>query len=242
MSQEGLPFAGDGLPLVLEVRQALAGAGDPDRAAGQQAYMKSEMPFRGVTSPQLTALLRPLLSEFGPTSRAEWEQAVLALWDGASHREERYAALAVARMRRATVWCDPEALGLFRHLVVTGAWWDFVDVIAAHLVGQALREHRPVVDPVMREWAVDDDLWVRRTAVLSQLRHRKDTDRRLLAHVIEANLDDPSFWLRKSIGWALREFARTDPDWVRATVEEWGPRLSNLSRREALKHLGVSPA
>lgn len=225
------------LALVREVREALSSAGDPDRAVGQRAYMKSAMPFHGITSPELTALLRPLLSEFGPTTRSEWERVILELWDGATHREERYAALAVARMRRARAWCDLESLGLFRHLVTTGAWWDFVDVIAAHLVGLALAEHRPTVSPVLIEWARDGDLWVRRTAVLSQLRHQQDTDRHFLAAVIEANLDDPSFWLRKSIGWALREFARTDPEWVRSHVEEWGPRLSPLSRREALKHL-----
>ena len=95
--------------------------------------------------------------------------------------------------------------------MVTGAWWDHVDEVAAHLVGGVLAGHRTEVTPVMRAWARDDDLWVRRTAVLSQVRHEADTDTDLLHDVIEANLDDRSFWLRKAIGWALREYSRTEP-------------------------------
>ncbi len=91
----------------------------------------------------------------------------------------------------------------------------------------------------MRAWARDDDLWVRRTAVLSQLAHGGATDTALLHDVVEANVDDTSFWLRKAIGWALRQHARTDPDWVRAEVELLGDRLSGLSRREALEAPGM---
>jgi 3-methyladenine DNA glycosylase AlkD len=89
----------------------------------------------------------------------------------------------------------------------------------------------------MRRWATDDDLWVRRSAVPCQLPHKGDTDTGLLREAVEANVADSSFWLRKAIGWALREYAKTDPDWVRAEVERLGDRLSGLSRREALKHL-----
>jgi 3-methyladenine DNA glycosylase AlkD len=160
------------------------------------------------------------------------------LWDEATHREERYAATALARHRAARPWQDPAALDLYRHLVVTGAWWDHVDEVASHLVGGVLAGHRDDVTPVMRAWAVDDDLWVRRTAVLCQLNHRADTDVDLLRDVVEANVDDRSFWLRKAIGWALREYSKTDPDWVRAEVVRLGDRLSGLSRREATKHLG----
>ncbi len=223
--------------LVESVRTTLAGAGDPERAAAQRAYMKSAMPFRGIAAPELRRLLRPLLAAYEPTERDAWDATVRELWDGATHREERYVAIVLARHRAARPWLDPAALDLFRHLVVTGAWWDLVDEIAAHLVGGVLAGHRDAVTPVMRAWSRDDDLWVRRTAVLSQLRHRDDTDRDLLHDVVAANVDDTSFWLRKAIGWALRELARTDPDWVRAEVDRLGPALSGLSRREALRHL-----
>jgi 3-methyladenine DNA glycosylase AlkD len=229
--------------MVVAVRAALTGAGDPVRAAGQQAYMKSAMPYRGITSPELRALLRPLFADTAtvPSSRTEWEADVRALWDRATYREERYAAIALTGHRVARAWQDPAALDLYRHLVVSGAWWDFVDVVAADRVGPILLRHRPVVTPMLRADAVDDDLWVRRVAILAQLKHREETDLSLLADVIDANLEGSlhgrEFFVRKAIGWALRQHARVDPEWVRGFVESRGDRLSGLSRREALKHL-----
>jgi 3-methyladenine DNA glycosylase AlkD len=199
--------------------------------------MKSAMPYHGVTAPRLKQALRPILAAYAPADRATWEDTVRELWDGATHREERYAATTLARHRNASGWQDPDTLGLYRHLVVTGAWWDHVDEIASHLVGGVLAGHRGQVTPVMRAWARDDDLWVRRTAVLSQLRHKADTDTDLLHDAIGANLEDRTFWLRKAIGWALREYSKTDPDWVRAEVDLLGERMSGLSRREATRLL-----
>ncbi len=224
--------------LVEEIRLALAERGDPRRGADQQRYLKSEMPHRGLSLPLLRSTVRPLLAPVTWADREDWEATLRALWDQAAYREERYAALALARHRSARGFQDPDALPLYRHLVVTGASWDLVDEIATHLVGDVLEAHRASVTPVVRSWAHDDDLWLRRTAVLCQIRHREETDTDLLHEVVEANLDDRSFWLRKAIGWALRSHARTDPDWVRAEVAAAGERLSPLSRREALKHLG----
>ncbi len=224
-------------PWLTAVRADLEAAGDPERAAGQRVYMKSALPFHGVTSPQLRVVLRPHLRDYSPADRAGWERDVREVWDGATHREEWYAAIALARHRVARPWQDAQTLSLYRHLVVSGAWWDVVDEIAAHLVGAALAADRAAATPVLRGWAHGDELWLRRTAVLSQLRHRDRTDTELLADAIETNLDDSSFWLRKAIGWALREYARTDPSWVLERVADWDGRISNLSRREALKHL-----
>jgi 3-methyladenine DNA glycosylase AlkD len=229
--------AGGDAALVEAVRAGIHAAGDTERARAQQAYMKSEMPYRGIGSPELRGILRPLLKDYRPESRESWSATVVALWDGATYREEWYAALDVARHRRARPWLDPRSLGLWHHLVVTGAWWDVVDVVDAHLAAPTLRAHRDAVTPVVREWMVDDHLWLRRTSVLAQLGAKGETDVVLLRDAVEHQLEDPTFWLRKAIGWALRDYARTDPDWVRAEVARLGDRLSGLSRREAMKHL-----
>jgi 3-methyladenine DNA glycosylase AlkD len=125
---------------------------------------------------------------------------------------------------------------------VTGAWWDLVDTIASHHVREILERFPGEVTPLLERWAVDDDLWLRRTAMLSQLGRKSATDVELLRIVLESNLEDSlhgrEFFIRKALGWALRDHARTDPDWVRAFVTEHESRLSGLSRREALKHLG----
>jgi 3-methyladenine DNA glycosylase AlkD len=229
--------------IVGAVRAALAGAGDPERALAQQAYMKSALPYRGLTAPELGRLLRPVLADasLAPASREEWEVAVRALWDDPTHREERYAAHALTGHRVARAWQDPDALPLYRHLVETGAWWDHVDALAADRVGPILLSHRATVTPVMRAYAVDGHLWVRRTAILAQLKHGAATDLDLLTDVLDANLEDSlhgrEFFVRKAVGWALRQHARVDPAWVRAYVANRADRLSGLSRREALKHL-----
>jgi 3-methyladenine DNA glycosylase AlkD len=229
--------------LVSQVRAALAAAGDAGRAAGQQRYMKSAMPFRGLTSAELRQVVQPILAAHPPVDRPTWEATVRELWDGATHREERYAALTLSEHRSARAWQDPASLQLYRHLVVTGAWWDLVDWLATRLVGGVLLGHRVEVTPVMDEWAVSDDLWLRRTAILSQLMHKHATDTALLERCVAANLQGSpfghEFFVRKAIGWALRQHARTDPEWVASLVVSLGERLSGLSRREALKHLQV---
>lgn len=229
--------------LVDAVCRALAAHADPERAVQQQAYMKSEMPYWGLTSPVLRTAVRPVLDDptMALTTRADWNDTVRALWDGATHREERYAAVALTGHRRYRAYQDPHALPLYAHLVVTGAWWDVVDEVASNRVGPILLRHNDITEPTIRSWATDDDLWLRRTSIISQLTFKDATDLVLLADVIDANLEGTAygsvFWIRKAIGWALRQQARTDPDWVRAFVATRGDRLSGLSRREALKHL-----
>ncbi|WP_442858375.1 DNA alkylation repair protein [Actinomyces sp. zg328] len=166
---------------------------------------------------------------------ATWEEALRHLWDGATHREERFAVLAIIRSTRSAPHADRlESLALYEHLLRTGQWWDLVDE-TSHAVGLVVRAHLAAAAR-MRAWAVDPDLWVRRSAIICQLQHKERTDLGLLTDVIEANEEDSEFFIRKAIGWALRDYARTDGDWVRAFVETH-PGLSALSRREALKHL-----
>jgi 3-methyladenine DNA glycosylase AlkD len=226
------------LELISGIRAALTAAGDPEKAVAQQAYMKSEIAYHGISAPELKRVLRPFLADYQPADRDEHEATVRMLWDEVAHREEWYAAIALARHRRARPWLDPASVPLWRHLTVAGAWWDVVDEIASHLVGETLAGHRAEVTPVLRAWATDDDLWLRRTSVICQLRFKDGTNLDLLRHAIDGNIDDRSFWLRKAIGWALREHAKTDPEWVLAEVARHGDRMSGLSRREAMKHLG----
>lgn len=223
--------------LIHAIRVDLRAAADPERAAGQQAYMKSALPFHGIAAPGLRTLLRPHLRGYAPADRDTWEATLRALWAEATHREEWYVALALARHRSARPWRDPASLPLWRELGVTGGWWDVVDEIAGHVVGDVLLHHRAQATPVIRSWAGDDDLWVRRTAVLAQHLHKDATDTDLLTEVVEANLDDSSFWLRKAIGWALRDHSSVDPDWVSAFVRDHDHRIAQLSRHEALRRI-----
>jgi 3-methyladenine DNA glycosylase AlkD len=224
--------------LVQQVRKGLAEAADPERAPAMQDYMKSQLPFFGVPAPAARKVFRAAIDAHPLPDRQSWLDTVAALWTEATHREERYAALALAGHRRYRAHQDADLLPFYAELVCTGAWWDLVDDIATHLVGPILLSHPAEATPVVRTWATDADRWLRRTAVICQLGAKDRTDVDLLATAIDANIDDRDFFLRKAIGWALRQYARTDPDWVRAFVSARAARLSALSRREALKHLG----
>lgn len=226
------------MELLGRIRRGLLDRADPGRAAGQQAYMKSTMPFHGVTLPEVRKITRAAVQESEPLrDREQWAHVIRELWDGAERREERYAALALARHPRHRAFAEEiTSLELYRHLILTGRWWDLCDETAS-LVGLVLAADRARVTVVLRDWSREDDLWLRRVAILSQLRHQEATDTDLLAYAIEGSIDDADFFARKGIGWALRQYARTDPDWVRAFVRDH-PSLSRLSVREALKHLG----
>ncbi len=222
--------------LIDDLRAGLAAAADPTLAPGMQAYMKSDLPYYGVRTAPMRRLVKARIDARPPHDRITWEATIRELFDDASHREERYAALVLAGHRSARAWQDPGTLPLYRHLVVAGAWWDLVDWTATGLVGPIHRGFRGDVDPLMRAWAVDDDLWVRRTALLCQNGAKETVDLDLLTDCLVPNLQRSEFWLRKACGWALREVAYQHPEWVRRFVAGH-PEMSSLTRREATKHL-----
>lgn len=224
--------------LVRAARDGLAAAADPAVAEPMRAYMKSEMPFRGVPKPARERLLKALVAAHPLRDGAELREVADTLWSGAAYREERYLALGLVGHRRYAGWVEPSWAGtLLRGWIVTGAWWDFTDEIANRHIGRLLRSHPAELTPLLRGWIGDEDRWLRRTSVICQLGSGPAVDLALLTDAIEGNQHDGDFFLRKAIGWALRQHARVDPDWVRGFVDDH-PDLSPLSKREALKHLG----
>jgi 3-methyladenine DNA glycosylase AlkD len=219
------------------LRGGLAELADPVAAPTMQAYMKSAMPFRGVPKPVRVRVLRAALAAH-PVHDGEVLAAVVDdLWGAATYREERYLAMDLAAHRRHLPWVGLDWLPRLRGWIVDAGWWDVTDELANRHVGRLLRAHPDEVTPVLRGWTTDPDRWLRRTSVICQLSSRADTDLDLLTTAVEANVGDPDFFLRKGIGWALRQHAHTDPDWVRAFVVAH-PGLSPLSKREALRVIG----
>ncbi|MFC4004920.1 DNA alkylation repair protein [Prauserella oleivorans] len=228
-------------PLARAVHAGLADLADPAKALDMQRYMESDMPFRGVQKPARVRLARQVFAEHPFADRDEWLAAVRELWRDATYREERYLAIDLTGHGPYAHWQSAELLPLCEELIVTGAWWDFVDEIAIRRVGPILRHDPVTVEPVIRAWAYDADRWKRRTAVICQNSSKTDTNRNLLAYCIEANIDDSDSFLRKAIGWALQQHATIEPGWVRSFVKS-NPALSPLSRTEALKHLDARPS
>ena len=198
------------------------------------AYMKTSMPFYGVPKPAREEIARALKQRFPITNRKDYERAVLGLWK-LPHREEKYFAIDVARMWRDFI--VPESMPLYRRLIQEGAWWDTVDEVAAHLVGAVLLANRKVIAPMMDRWIDDTDLWIRRTAIISQLKHKDKTDHVRLFRYSLAQAAEKEFFIRKAIGWALRQYAYSAPERVRDFITRNRARLSPLTYREASRVL-----
>ncbi|KYH44545.1 DNA alkylation repair protein [Branchiibius sp. NY16-3462-2] len=216
--------------LVEHIRHELRAAADPSLAPGQQRYMKSAMPYLGVRVPAARRIARAAACDI--TDPVAIRAAARRLWDEASHREERYAALALLATK--TVAGQVDSLPVVEHFIRTGQWWDYVDE-AAHRLRELLDAGTADMPDLLRAWSRDEDFWIRRAAIIAQLNRGDGTDLTLLADVIEPNRDDPEFFIRKAIGWALRDAARAHPEWVRTYLARHD--LSPLSRREAAKHL-----
>ncbi len=169
---------------------------------------------------------------------ATWRADVPGIWRGAAFREERYRAIGLTGVRAARGFQTMDAVPMDEEMIVSGAWWDDVDAVATNRLGLILTADPARMKPAMLGWARGENMWKRRSAILCQLSARAATDRHFLEACIAPSLGSKEFFLRKGIGWALRQFARTDPDWVRGYVAEHEAALSPLSKREALKHIG----
>ncbi|MBD0335470.1 MAG: DNA alkylation repair protein [Cyanobacteria bacterium Co-bin13] len=195
-------------------------------------YMRDQFDFLGIKTPQRRALLKDFLARYGPPELAELEDWVLPLW-ALPQREYQYAALDL--LERLIRRLPAEKLPLLEHLIVTKSWWDTVDMVASHLVGNLLARHPEIRDPVVERWRVSENFWLRRTTLLFQLHYKNRTDRQLLFALIQSNLESREFFIQKAIGWALREYSKHEPEAVLTFVEQ--TPLPALSQREALKWL-----
>jgi 3-methyladenine DNA glycosylase AlkD len=224
------PLAGT---LLGRLRTVYETARDPERAAPMAAYMRHQFAYLGLPAPAQRALTREVLAGTPRPAEADLRDIALACW---ALDEREYQYFAVGLLRRYIKVCGPGFLATTRQLVVTKPWWDTVDELAAHAVGPLVLGY-PQLKPEMDAWAREPDKWLVRTAILHQTQYREATDSERLFGYCLARAGHPDFFIRKAIGWALREYAKTDPEAVRAFVEAHRDKLSGLSVREALKHL-----
>jgi 3-methyladenine DNA glycosylase AlkD len=219
--------------VIRRVDAALLPLADPERAVAMRAYQRDQFPFLGIPAPARVAALRTAVAGTATPTAAECEALVRSLW-ARPEREYQYAAQWY--LRRHLRRLSGSFLPVAHDLITTKSWWDTVDDLAIHLVGTLVHVERDLV-AVMDEWIDSPNLWLARTAILHQNRWKADTDAdRLFAYCLR-RADDREFFIRKAIGWALREHTKTDPDAVRRFLADHGAALSGLSRREALMWL-----
>src|SRR5262245_4469903 len=193
------------------------------------AYMRDQFPFLGLPNPVLTALVRA--AALPKPTEAELAEQALFLW---AQPEREFQYVACGQLRRHVKVCGPGLLAVATQLIVTKPWWDTVATRGSHTVGPLVRKH-PELLATMDAWIGESNLWLARTAILYQLGYKDSTDAQRLLRYCAAQAGHPDFFIRKAIGWALREYSKTDPAAVRDFVRAHESVLSGLSKREALR-------
>ena len=196
------------------------------------AYLRGQFPFIGIPAPGRVALVRAALDGLGKPTERDLADLGRACW---RRREREYQYAACFTLRRHAAVPGPGFIEVAQQLITTKSWWDTVDELTGHLVGPLVRHH-PELGAAMDAWIDSENIWLARTAILHQTRYKHDTDAKKLFAYCRKRASDGEFFIRKAIGWALREYAKIDPAAVKGFVRRNDAVLSGLSKREALKH------
>lgn len=202
-----------------------------ENAIVMKAYLKGQFEFLGIKSPERKQLQKEFLSNINkkePINKV-W---VLQLWN---YEQREFQYLAIDYLIKMKNNLLEEHIDLIKILIVIKSWWDTVDLLASHLIGELCKKYPNLIDEYILRWAVSEDMWLRRTVILYQLKYKENVDTKILEYAICENKNDNEFFIRKAIGWSLREYSKINREWVKEFLEN--NKLSPLSIREASKYL-----
>jgi 3-methyladenine DNA glycosylase AlkD len=198
-----------------------------------KAYMRDQFEYLGIKSPVRREALKKFLAENGLPDERDLEAVMRGLWK-LPFREFKYNALDMLSKYKKL---DLKFIPMLEWMTVTESWWDTVDALSDNIIGRKILIHHPkLMRPKAQEWIETENLWLQRAAIIFQMKFREKLDEKLLFDMILRRIDETDFFIRKAIGWALREHAKLYPGNVKAFVRKHESQLSGLSKREALKH------
>jgi len=215
---------------ILPLLDAFEAQRNASYAVNMKSYMKDQFEYYGIRSPIRREIQKNHFKSHGLPKRADIEGVVKECW-GRKEREMHYFGMEV--LDKYLRKNDEVFIELIEYMVVNKSWWDTVDGIASWLIGTTFKRHPELIVPQTRKWMDSGNIWLQRCCLLFQLKYKKTTDTELLYSYILELADNKTFWIRKAIGWILREYSKTNPDAVIEFVNKH--QLSNLSRNEALK-------
>ncbi len=207
--------------MVSELKEAMQEAGDSQKAVEMQAYLKTSQEFYGVQAKARQTIFKEIVKRYKTLTRAEYEQIIFKLWEG-QYREDMYQALETAQYYK--VYRDLESWPIYERLVRSATNWDTLDWVVGRIVSPLLVKQRDLEEKLVA-WSHDDNFWVRRASLLAHLQHKEKTNSRLLANTILTLAHEKEFFIRKAIGWVLRDYSRTNPAWVETFVTEHQQKL-----------------
>ena len=216
---------------LLEIIDCLEARADNARALDMSKYMKNKFEFFGVGASVRNEIWKPYFKEAKKTKKIDWDFIEICFKH--DKRECQYtAAYYLKYMQRFLVEDDISKL---KELVLTKSWWDTVDILDK-VIGSIIYNNKNLY-PIILEWSKDDNIWLRRVAIDHQLLRKENTDEQLLEKILINNLNHKEFFVNKAIGWALRDYSKTNPQWVRNFIEVHKENMASLSIREASKYL-----
>lgn len=215
---------------VQQVLTLLQNEANSDKAVEMAAYMKNRFDFLGIPTPLRRKLCKSLFKEMKPQA-LDWD-FVEACWES-PYREMQYVAMDYLNV--VSKQLTPQDLPHIELLITRKSWWDSTDALDK-VVGDIYLNF-PEIRPQLIHWSQHDNIWLRRVAIDCQLSLKQQTDKALLSEVIQNNFGQSEFFINKAIGWALREYGKINPDWVRNFVQQHREKMAPLSVREALKRL-----
>ena len=215
---------------VEELVKELKAVANPDDAVAMKAYMKNKFEFLGVKTPARRKLTKTFLKQ-QTNLVIDWN-FINEAWNY-PYRELQYTALDYLEIRKKLL--TPSDLPNLKKLAQTKSWWDTIDFLD-RLVGSIIARF-PETKEIILAWSCDEDIWLRRLAIDHQLLRKEETDTELLEKILVNNLGQTEFFINKAIGWALRDYSKTNPDWVRAFIERHQTEMAALSIREGSKYL-----
>ena len=215
---------------VEELVKELKTVANPDNAVAMKAYMKNKFEFLGVKTPARRKLTKAFFKQ-QTDFVIDWD-FINEAWNN-PYRELQYTALDYLEIRKKLL--TPSDLPRLKKLAQTKSWWDTIDFLD-RLVGSIIARF-PETKEIIVAWSCDEDIWLRRLAIDYQLLRKEKTDTELLKKILVNNLGRTEFFINKAIGWALRDYSKTNPDWVRAFIERHQAEMAALSIREGSKYL-----
>ena len=210
---------------------AILACKDEQQAIGMRAYMRDQFQFLGVSTPVRRKICKPYFKQAKKSQAVDWD-FIDTCWAN-PYRELQYIAKDYLVVMQDVL--TPSEIPKIRELAVTKSWWDTIDGLD-RTVGDIVHSY-PGMSGLMLQWSTDENFWLRRIAIDHQLSRKMKTDPELLGKIIENNFGSDEFFINKAIGWALREYSKTNPQWVKAFIEKNNEKMAKLSIREASKYV-----
>ena len=202
-----------------------------EQAQKMSKYMLNKFEYIGIKTPERRKIFKNSFKEYKNKEKIDWE-FVNKCWEN-KHREFQYVAADYLKNMKDKLTIDD--IPKLKRLILKKSWWDTIDNLDMTIGALALKDSN--VNKILLEWSLDENIWLRRIAIDHQLLRKEKTDTELLEKILKNNLGQAEFFINKAIGWALRDYSKTNPNWVKNFIEKNREKMAKLSIREASKYL-----